>query len=323
MIAATNLLTGPGALRLFLASVVVVEHLSRIRFGVTAVMVFFMLSGYWVSRIYSEKFQSRSRPVWQFYLSRFLRLWPAFAAAVILSIILAKLSGARIDPADLAGLPLLGTATLKHDPLGVSWSLDIEAQFYLLLPLLMLVGVAWGVRGLLITTALALPLGWGLVFGLKIWTALQYLPLFVAGLLIWRQDWRPGPRLACLSLGVFLAAGVALYLWPPTRGLVVDQMMPKRLWHMGAMAWALTLIPFVAWNVRQTTGRSDRVLGDLSYSLYLTHYPVIAAIQALSHGDFGIEIKLLCVLLSAIVALAFWYVIDRPIEIWRAQRFRG
>ncbi len=318
-----TILAGPGAFRLFLAALVVVQHLSRARIGLTAVMVFFILSGFWVSRICQEKFLVCDRPVWQFYLSRFMRLWPAYVAAVLLAVLLARLAGAPFDPRDLNGLALFGTATLQRDPLGVSWSLDIEAQFYLMLPLLMLVGARFGLAGLIVATGLGLSLGWWLFAGFRIWTALQYLPLFLAGLLIWRQDWRPKGGPALLSVALFLAAGAAFYQIDAARGLVVVAPMPRPWQLMGAMVWALLLIPFVAWNVRQRGGGHDRILGDLSYSLYLTHYPIISALKLYAPEDFGPDMKLIAVVLAAIVGLAFWYAIDRPIEEWRARLFRG
>lgn len=318
-----TILAGPGAFRLFLAALVVVQHLTRARIGLTAVMVFFMLSGYWVSRICQEKFIDRDRPVWQFYVSRILRLWPAYVAAVLLAVLFALLAGAPFDPRDLNGLALFGTATLHRDPLGVSWSLDVEAQFYLMLPLLMLIGTRFGLGGLIAATCLGLSLGWWLFAGFRIWTALQYLPLFLAGLLIWRQDWRPKGGAALLSVVIFLAAGATFYLTGATRGLIVSAPLPKPWLLFGAMVWALLLIPFVAWNVRQRGGRNDRILGDLSYSLYLTHYPVIATLKVYAPEDFGLDMKLVAVVLSATVGLAFWYAIDRPIENWRARLFRG
>ena len=46
---------GPGLLRLTLALFVVVSHLTRYEIGRPAVFVFFMLSGYWVMKMYAEK----------------------------------------------------------------------------------------------------------------------------------------------------------------------------------------------------------------------------------------------------------------------------
>lgn len=318
-----KIVSGPGALRLLLATLVVVQHLSRARIGLTAVMVFFVLSGYWVSRMLDEKYNRPGRPVRQFYLSRFLRLWPAYVAAVFLAILLSTAFGAGFDLRDLGGLALFGAATLHRDPLGISWSLDIEVQFYLILPFLALCAVRYGLRGLLVVAVICVPFGWWLVSGFRIWTVFQYLPLFLAGFLIWRQNLRPGGWLAILSVGLFVVAGVVLFQIDATRGAVLAAPLPKVHGHLTQMLWALLLVPFVAWNVRQPSGQQDRTLGDLSYSLYLVHYPIIEAFKTFTHGDLGTELKLAIIAVSAVVALLFWYVIDRPIEAWRARLFQS
>lgn len=45
---------GPGQFRIFLAALVVLSHLSSLGIGRPAVFTFFMLSGYWVLRMYEE-----------------------------------------------------------------------------------------------------------------------------------------------------------------------------------------------------------------------------------------------------------------------------
>ena len=48
--------SGPGFFRLFLAAAVVVSHLSNLEIGRPAVFAFFALSGFWVMRMYDEKY---------------------------------------------------------------------------------------------------------------------------------------------------------------------------------------------------------------------------------------------------------------------------
>ena len=125
---------GPGAFRVFLATMVLISHVSIGRFGVVAVMVFFILSGYWVTRMFRQKYLRAPAPVSTFYLSRFLRLWPAFVAAVFVAIAIKFTIGDPTGLKDIYVLTMLGAASGKDDPLSISWSLDIEMQFYLLLP---------------------------------------------------------------------------------------------------------------------------------------------------------------------------------------------
>ena len=46
---------GPGQFRVILAILLVFSHMSYVEIGRPAVFVFFMLSGYWVLRMYEEK----------------------------------------------------------------------------------------------------------------------------------------------------------------------------------------------------------------------------------------------------------------------------
>jgi len=49
----------PGLFRFLLALAVVVSHLSKLDIGRMAVLLFFFLSGYWVSKIWITKFETQ------------------------------------------------------------------------------------------------------------------------------------------------------------------------------------------------------------------------------------------------------------------------
>ena len=83
-----------------------------------------------------------------------------------------------------------------------------------------------------------------------------------------------------------------------------------------SMAWAALLIPFVAWNVAQPSGRRDQLLGNFSYSLYLVHWPVIFQSRALL-PHFGIVEKSVCLCAVLAISVVFYVLIDR-----RSERLR-
>src|SRR5687767_14209135 len=117
----------PGMFRLFLAAAVVLAHVSSIDCGRLAVMIFFFLSGYWTTRIWKEKFGEKYTA--NFYWARYLRIYPLYIIVMIsLCILLSK-------PVSLSQITLLGVASTDKDLTGVSWSLDVELQYYLLVPL--------------------------------------------------------------------------------------------------------------------------------------------------------------------------------------------
>lgn len=308
---------GPGAFRFFLASLVVVQHLSRLSLGHPAVLLFFMLSGYWVSRMYAERYRLATRGLARFYLSRFLRLWPLFAlVAVVAGPLVKGYHWAEM----LRLLPLIGIATVGRDPVGVSWSLDIELQFYLIVPL-----VVVGLTGrlplrLFVVAGLAMTaVGIWLFDQYRISTAMLYLPAFLAGALIWKYDWRPSRRMA-LTSAAFCGLTLALaILTPATRDIFIARGHFSGPEKMALTAWTMTLLPYLAWNVHQPSGRSDRILGDLSYPVYLVHFPVIAAMKPLWGGDPDIAGKAVILLTAYGASLIVYVLADRPLERWRKR----
>jgi peptidoglycan/LPS O-acetylase OafA/YrhL len=127
-------LLGPGMLRFILAAMVVVSHLTSLNIGRPAVLLFFMLSGYWVSRLLAG--WQASVPA--FYASRTLRVWPLYAVVTVLAWLLHAHAEAVRPESLWSALTLLGLAARAGDVIGVSWSLDIELQFYLAIPLITL-----------------------------------------------------------------------------------------------------------------------------------------------------------------------------------------
>lgn len=77
------------------------------------------------------------------------------------------------------------------------------------------------------------------------------------------------------------------------------------------MVWTALLLPYLAWQLRQTSAGSDRMLGDFSYALYLLHWPVIALIRPYLWPLDMLDRCVLLVLITAIAAL-FFKGIDRP-----------
>lgn len=319
----------PGALRLILALLVVASHLSDLEVGRPAVFVFFLLSGYWVARMYDQRYRPGGG-VGVFWLSRWLRLWLTFAAVALLALAArALVPGARPPAAaELWSLGLLGIASHHRDPVGTAWSLDIELQFYLLLPLLLplLAGARTpGRRTALAAAALALTAaGWVLQQALGLVTVLAFLPPFLAGMAIWlRQDAgarTPSGRAAALSVAAFLGIGLAVVALPELRPLMLRSVPGPIHEDLFGLGWTLALLPFLAWNLAQPGRGLDRHLGNISFPLYIVHWPVIALLRpwltALPEHPVAGRLALLAAV--ALVTLAAYLAIDRPAERLRA-----
>lgn len=315
----------PGLFRLLLASLVVVSHVSRYDVGRPAVFIFFVLSGYWVYRMYDSKYRRFSNPVKAFYLSRFLRIWLFFVVCCLVAIVL---SG-HFVPEDLYALLIIGVASRSHDPLGVSWSLDYEIQFYLLLPLIWLLFnritdlqiAVLSISHLVIVMmagAHALETYYGIltVFGL--------LPLFLAGCLLARLDYCPSVHAAAISLVLTAVAVIAVYFVPATHDLLIKDAGNPITKDLFFIFISGMLLPFIAYNVSQKSDGLDRHAGNWSYALYLLHSPIITATYALMAAKMGQPaLKIVAVACAYGGSLLMYLLIDARIERWRTRKFEA
>lgn len=308
------LFLGPGGLRLILAFVVLISHLSSLNIGRPAVVLFFILSGYWVSR----RWLAGDDGAVAFVAARLLRIWPLFALVSAFTMLGQAWLALPRSPDPAAGLFLLGSASRGDLLIGVAWSLDLELQFYLCLPLMWL-------------AARRLP-GWqlwllgGLAWGLGIWlmhrgawSFLLYLPAFAAGMWLAAARWCPTAASAALAAAGFVAAAAGLFLWPETRLLLIKAPgLSPVAEQLGHLAWALLLLPFVARILSRPSGPRDRQLGDASYALYLVHSPVITLLAAgLALEGLPLKLAALPAIVLATLLLYLWC--DAPLESLRRR----
>jgi peptidoglycan/LPS O-acetylase OafA/YrhL len=298
---------------------VFLSHVSVWAVGTAAVVLFLMLSGYWVTHIYTA---DRYSGVGTYLLGRLLRLWPVLIVCTLLAAAIQW--GVR---GDLIGsfwstILFLGLASRGDDMVGTVWSLDIEMQFYLLLPLVVAGLAAAGARwrpvlavGAVLAVAAGVLLGRaGLV------TALLFAPVFAVGIWLQMSQWRPGPVLAWGSLLLFLVALLAYVRLAPADMQEVAA-LDIRHFSVATLLVSLLAVPFVAWNVHLRSGAFDRWLGDLSYPFYLLHFPVIYGVTQLMGTTLAT--KALALALSLVGTVLVNVAVDRPFEAWRRRMLVG
>jgi peptidoglycan/LPS O-acetylase OafA/YrhL len=281
---------GAGLFRLFLAAVVVVHHSFPLRLGAWAVYVFFILSGYWISRLWRQRYAHTQFPLLTFTVSRWWRLAPVFLLCTALGIGSSFLLNGEsaLHLANHAAWWLRQFLVAGSNGAGTdlppSWSLDVEMQFYLVAPLLLMLFGRIGIffRCLIVAAAS----GW---FALHILRGgnvqLAHLPLFVGffliGVTMEMRQWKPSGPTAIGSLLIFFGITLVLALCPPTRAGVwragLDPAIsPNDFAGLAVSVWwilgAGVVVPFLAWNVAQPSSRFDRLLGNLAYPLYLFHW---------------------------------------------------
>ncbi len=314
----------PGLFRLFLAVLVVLQHSGILEIGVTAVNVFFLLSGFWISSMWQSQYRACRLPYSSFVISRFWRLAPLYWCCWLMSGVLFFLFPIRwADVQTYANLTWvvrsLAIVSSAGQPqwLPQGWSLDIEMQFYLIAPMLLTVLLTLQQRGNRIFVSsvfFAVAGSVVLLFATPLCWISRDILFFLAGVLVQLSGWQSSRRFALLSLAVSVAVcGLMVYYPPLGKAAGWAKYLP-------ALA-AMVALPFVAWNVRQPSPAFDRHLGNLSYSVYVFHrIPVLALNNTTAFGIGTIgrtRFLLLSWLLIAVGSLLLYLLVDRPIEAWR------
>lgn len=126
--------------------------------GFTGVDVFFVISGFVITAMLGREWQSAGRlSLRTFYLRRYMRLTPALAVTVAVTVLASFFLLSPFGPQQVAGATGLGALLLSanlviarsagdyfavdalQNPLLNTWSLSVEEQFYLVFPALMIV----------------------------------------------------------------------------------------------------------------------------------------------------------------------------------------
>lgn len=321
-------------------------HTPGVRFGWIGVDLFFVLSGLLMGLVYGERLATPSRKAWGYLRDRFLRITPPFYAALLLTLFL---QGALSWMWTRPGIVLLNAGyaqvfVYKHvsDISPIFWTLAIEAQFYLLLPLLMPPVRRWP------AATLAVLMGWSLLvrwlhYGLPDGVAGLALPAFIGHFalgLAAAQWWRRGkldlvkrrPDLWAAVGAVLVAAPLLLMLpanspWQGSQTLAANVAV-RPLVGLGFLLILLSLLAERSLLGRLLGLRPFVWLGERSYSLYLTHNAIFFALwQAYPPRTIGYAAYLaIGLLLSLGTAHVFYGLVEQPslrLRDWLARRKRA
>jgi peptidoglycan/LPS O-acetylase OafA/YrhL len=324
--------TGPGILRLYLAGAVVLQHLDIIGLGAVAVYLFYVLSGFWITALWHQKYTHCSHPYPTFLLSRYWRLFPLYIICItMMGIVVAHFGGGlnhamhnQFTGAWIARSLIIVSAASQFHLLPPAWSLDIEMQFYLIAPLLI-----WGLAGCVqkgkLVTLTAACLIYSVCTLLLIFAPGfhigNYVAFFVLGSLINLTKWKPGRWLTTSGLAVFFIFTALLFFLPLTHAVLDTRIhmhdpVIERYHNLYSCLAVACVIPAMAYSLAQYSDPLDRSLGDFAYPLYLFHFIPITVVDHLPSlrilGGFGCILLNVFLILSGAFALYFW--LDRPID---------
>lgn len=319
---------GPGAFRFILAMAVFAHHASRLAIGSAAVYIFFALSGYWMHRMWVARYAQTKRPYVTYLVSRAWRLLPVFVLVGIVNIlVLWTLRGSIGDVlgpswwlSTVSGLIILGYAALPTQPLYPAWSLDIEMRYYLIAPAMSELGRRPRMIGVLLAAAGCMSLVTAALWEPRT-GMLPYLIFFVLGLSVASTGREPGRRAAWVGLAAMVMLTSAVIALRPGALFGGASPGPDFAWNPAFnIAVALSLLSFALFTVRAHSGTGDRMLADLSYIVYLLHWPAVQWLTWLDKPPLErVPYLGLTIAVVLVAGYVIWLGFDRPINAMRSR----
>ena len=304
--------------------------------GFAGVDVFFVISGFLITRSIAAEMADGSFTVPTFFVRRARRLLPAalvcfFAVAILAGFILLpdaylyfgrSLLSAILMYANIFFYKTGGyfSAPSLEKPLLHTWSLSVEDQFYLTWPLLLMVLLPRLSRGVLIALAVGIALASLVYAEVTLVKDSEYaffqLPTRAWELLAGALVALGGARLTLskgvatvLSISGLTAIGASFATLSP------DAHFPG----VGAAPAVLGTAAIIAAGLHQTTFVSQMLAlrpmvfcGLISYSLYLWHWPLIALWNYALERPLDATEAAAVVAASFVLAVASWRFVEQP-----------
>jgi peptidoglycan/LPS O-acetylase OafA/YrhL len=255
--------------------------------GSHGVELFFVISGFILALPFASHYLMGAPAVSlkKYYLRRLTRLEPPYFITIFLLMALA----AWIYPGKASGFNghLAASLLYLHNlvygapstALGVAWSLEIEVQFYVLIPLLTLL---FSIRRTALRRAVLVAVTLGTMTAQSMF--LRHDPRIALSLLAYIQFFLIGFLLADIYLVTFTESRqapywdfIALAGWPLL--FVTLQSRVLTHWLFPAVIFAVYCAAFQSrWINRFFSNPWITAVGGMCYSIYLIHYEVISAV---------------------------------------------
>ncbi len=301
--------------------------------GYVGVDVFFVISGYLITRLIVADLDRGTFSFQNFWVRRLRRIWPAATVTTLATLVAGAV---LLDPRSYETLARDAIAqacmvanirfwqttdyfAVNSDLRGLlhTWSLAVEEQFYLVHPFVVV--LLWKIRRGLLLPAFAVAAVCSFVLSVAALRAypeatFYLLPtraweLLLGGMLALVPGWRAGRSVSGLA-GVAGLGMVVVPMFVYTRGtpfpgtaalwpclgtcLLIFAGSRRESWIAGVLAW-----------------EPMRRIGLISYSLYLVHWPLLAMARAWTWpNEPGLGVRLAVVPLSFVLAYASWRFVE-------------
>jgi peptidoglycan/LPS O-acetylase OafA/YrhL len=347
-----------GTIRFLLALAVVCAHVGKLPYSVQlgsllSVQGFYIISGFLIALVWTNKYEQRSNGLFLFYSNRAARIYILYWVVLVISIVVALVTkwlthdypgyfGSR--PSGLLPYTIftntwifgsswaywLGfdssiyfTMDYTSEPFPVwstmiltpAWTLDLELSFYLLAPLLVSLRLRY-ILAIIAATLVARFSWYSMGHDVDPWNY-RFFPfeigIFMLGVAAYRVSsilaWQPGPNV----LKTVFTALVGSILGYNLIGL------PHGSFNSFVYLFIFAaLIPYVFTLTR--SWKFDRFLADMSFPLYLAHWPVWIFIRDRFSTPWPEYPGIVPAIASVAAAALLVILLERPVERWRQSR---
>jgi len=313
--------------------------------GFVGVDIFFVISGYLITQILIKSIDAGNFSIADFYKRRALRILPAYTAMCLASATIAIWllpPGPLIDFSEsllssalfvanfyFAGQMNYFQSAAEELPLLHMWSLSVEEQFYVIWPFAILMLSMLPSPRLRLFLVGAGTLGGAIFCEWAIRNKSQTMVFFYTPFRAWelmigalaamspvlKMNMRSSTVLS--TSGVLLILGAVLFFEPrrpPFPG--ISALLPC----LGAVLIIITGTFQSTVVHRLLSQRHIVLIGLLSYSLYLWHWPLFAFMRYLNQGQLGLVLACVLCVMSLGLAYLSWRFIETP---FRKTKGRG
>ena len=306
--------------------------------GFIGVDVFFVISGYLITRIILGQMAEERFSLVTFYAGRVRRIAPALVVMVMVATAAAwfYMLPDQLEIFSGSALGALGffsnfvfafedsynadASALK--PLLHTWSLGVEGQFYLVFPILLILVVKTSlvsrIYGIVLIGLVA-----SFLYAQHLSGVMQDHNFFLLPTRAWQL--LAGATLAFIELQLGKRESpLILSMTMPALGLAMityafvffdDTMSLPSVPSIIPIIGVMLLIWFAAPGDLVTDFLSTRpvvYIGKISYSLYLWHFPIFAFMRISGVGFDSLTLKIAGIAISGVLALASYYLVEKP-----------
>lgn len=324
-----------GTFRYILAALVLIGHvfLDRpINVGVSAVVNFFVVSGFVMTLLIRNSYPRLGRETFYFYGDRFLRIFPQYILYISITQICLLFFSFPFFQIFFSGTPSLKFFILNALIVPVNyffvspefytrlliapaWSLGLEEQFYWLFPFLVFKPWAGRVLTLMSVIIFGLAIGDfidGEIWGCRVLPGVLFMFMMGKNLADYNTTKSKESLWTAIALYLFCVAMLVcvLFRWDPLEGF-----------HIHELIGLVVGFPVIALLSRLPRRKWDEIIGRYSYGVFLNHVLVVnLMVNFRLFVDDGLEvIASVALILSTLLSIASYHLVESFVSRYRMK----